>query len=149
MSKKLSSKERPSSGVIEAWISLMRSQHAVLSHIENALKQAGLPPLVWYDVLLELNRTPQSGLRPFEIERAMLLPQYSLSRLLDRIEKAGYISKQPCKDDGRGHIVLITAEGKELKKRMWPIYASAIQRAVGEKLTSKEVKMLKELLGKL
>ena len=79
--------------------------------VESALKDAGLPPLVWYDVLLELERAGEAGVRPFELERAMLLAQYNLSRLLERIEKESYIERRTCPDDGRGQLLRITESG--------------------------------------
>jgi hypothetical protein len=36
--------------------------------VDKALKAARLPPLAWYDVLLELRRNDRIGLRPIEIE---------------------------------------------------------------------------------
>jgi DNA-binding MarR family transcriptional regulator len=140
---------KPSNTVIGAWTRLLRAQHLALSDVERALRQAGFPPLVWYDVLLELSREPHRGLRPFEIEREMLLPQYGLSRLLDRMERAGYVKREPCEEDGRGQIVLMTATGKDLMKRMWPTYATAVQEAVGERLTEREAATLGRLLTKI
>ena len=140
---------KPSNTVIGAWTRLLRAQHLALSHVESALKQAGFPPLVWYDVLLELSREPQRGLRPFEIEREMLLPQYGLSRLLDRMERAGYVRREPCQQDGRGQLVLMTANGKSLLKRMWPVYAAAVQEAIGTRLSEREAAALEQSLKKI
>lgn len=139
----------PSKTAIRAWARLMRAQQAALSQIEKALKAAGLPPLAWYDVLLELDRIGDRGLRPFELEREMLMPQYSLSRLLDRMEAAGHIARQPCEEDGRGLIVAITPSGKDLRRRMWPTYAAAIDSAVAARLTEDEASVLDNLLGRL
>jgi DNA-binding MarR family transcriptional regulator len=139
----------PNQTVISAWVQLMKAQQLALSHIERALKAAKLPPLVWYDVLLEVERAGPEGLRPFELERAMLLAQYNLSRLVDRIELAGYVARQACEDDGRGQLIVITPEGLALRKRMWPIYARAIATAVGNKLTTEEAAALECLLGRL
>jgi DNA-binding MarR family transcriptional regulator len=139
----------PNQTVIGAWVRLMKAQQMALSHIERALKAAKLPPLVWYDVLLEVERAGPAGLRPFELERAMLLAQYNLSRLVDRIELAGYVARQTCEDDGRGQLIVITPEGQALRNRMWPIYAGAIETAVGSKLTADEAAALEGLLGGL
>lgn len=139
----------PSETVTRAWARLLRAQHTALSTVEKALKQAGFPPLSWYDVLLELDRAGGKGMRPFEIERELLLPQYGLSRLLDRIEGAGYIERRPCGDDGRGQIVAITRAGRAIRRRMWPVYGQAIVRAVGVPLSDGEAATLGELLGKL
>jgi DNA-binding MarR family transcriptional regulator len=139
---------QPSDAVIRAWARLIRAQQAVLAAVEAELKAAGFPPLGWYDVLLELTRKDRA-IRPFALEQELLLAQYNLSRLLDRLEKAGYIERLPCPDDGRGQEVAITAAGRALVKRMWPTYRAAIARHVGSKLSEDEAARLAALLGKL
>ena len=138
----------PSDAVIRAWARLVRAQQTVLAAVEAELKAAGFPPLAWYDVLLELARA-DAGLRPFALEQALLLAQYNLSRLLDRLEKAGYIERRTCAEDGRGQIVAITPSGRALIKRMWPTYRAAIARHLGAKLSEDEAARLASLLGKL
>jgi DNA-binding MarR family transcriptional regulator len=139
---------QPSDAVVRAWARLIRAQQAVLAAVEAELKAAGFPPLGWYDVLLELTRK-DAALRPFALEQELLLAQYNLSRLLDRLEKPGYIERRPCPDDGRGQVVAITAAGRALVKRMWPTYRAAIARHVGSKLSEDEAARLAALLGKL
>jgi DNA-binding MarR family transcriptional regulator len=138
----------PSDAVVRAWARLVRVQQAVLAAVESELKAAGLPPLAWYDVLLELSRE-DAGLRPFALEQELLLAQYNLSRLLDRLESAGYVERQTCPEDGRGQIVAITTSGRALVKRMWPTYRAAIARHVGAKLSEDQAARLASLLGKL
>src|SRR5215469_8922361 len=140
---------RPSESVVRAWARLMRAQRQALGAVEEALNAAGLPPLAWYDALIELERAGNDGLRPFELEHAMLLEQYNLSRLIDRLEKAGYVERRACEDDGRGQIVAITAAGKAIRRRMWPVYAAAIEDAFGRHLSAKQAESLDALLGAL
>jgi DNA-binding MarR family transcriptional regulator len=142
-------KEKPSETAVKAWARLMRTQQKLLNEIEEALATAKLPALSWYDALLELERAGNAGLRPFELERKMLLAQYNLSRLIDRLEAAGYIERRAAKDDGRGQIVFITANGKSMRRRMWPIYASAIEKLLGAKITEEEAALMVDILGKL
>jgi DNA-binding MarR family transcriptional regulator len=144
-----STERLPSDAVIRAWTRLIRAQQAALSAVEAELKAGGFPPLSWYDVLLELSRAEGEGLRPFALEQKLLLAQYNLSRLLDRLETAAYIERAACPDDGRGQIVAITAAGRALVKKMWPTYRAAIARHVGAKLSEDEAARLAALLGKL
>ncbi len=141
--------DKPSQTVVRTWVRLMKAQQCALASIERALKAAALPPLDWYDVLLEVERAGENGLRPFELERAMLLAQYNLSRLIDRIERAGYVARQACEDDGRGQLIAITPQGKAIRRKMWPVYSQAIEAAVGRHLSAKEAEALDGLLGKL
>lgn len=142
-------KEKPAEITIRAWARLMAAQHLALSSIERELKAATLPPLAWYDVLLELERAGGPGLRPFELERAMLLAQYNLSRLVDRIEHAGLVERRACEKDGRGQLIAITDRGKVMRRKMWPVYERAIEAALGQHLSPKQTETLDELLGRL
>ena len=56
----------PSEAVVSAWVGLLRAQRRALGLVEERLKAAGLPPLAWYDALLELERAGAAGMRPFE-----------------------------------------------------------------------------------
>ena len=138
----------PSDAAVTAWARLVRASRHALGAVEADLKQAGLPPLGWYDVLLELRRAA-APLRPLEIEDRLLLAQHNVSRLIDRLEAARYVERQPCEEDGRGQVVALTAAGRDLLKRMWPVYRAAIQRHVGSKLTEDQSAKLARLLGQL
>jgi DNA-binding MarR family transcriptional regulator len=79
----------------------------------------------------------------------MLLAQYSLSRLIDRLEKAGYVKRRACADDRRGQVIAITSSGRSMRRRMWSVYGPAIQAAVGAHLSAKQIDTLATLLGAL
>ena len=140
---------RPSKSVVDAWIALNRAQRHVVAAIEAELKSAGLPPLAWYDVLLELWRAPGGRLRQGDLEHKMLFPQYGISRLVDQLEREKLVRRERCEDDGRAYWVAISDKGLALRQRMSPVYAAAIQRHVGEKLPEQEAARIAEDLWKL
>lgn len=131
------------------WTRLVRAADAARATVETALKKSGFPPLSWYDVLLELSRAPDEGLRPSELEQKLLLPQYNLSRLVDRIVRAGYAQKTVLPEDRRGHFLSITPQGRQLIGRMWPAYRSAVERHFGSNLSPPDMAMLTHLLDRL
>lgn len=139
----------PSEAATRAWVGLMRAQRILLDRIEQDLKQAGLPPLGWYDVLLELWRAEDGRLRPLEIERRTLLAQYSLSRLLNRLEREGLIEFQAFDEDGRGKWAVITERGRQVREAMWAVYGASIRQHVEAKLSEAEAVKLSALLAKL
>ena len=141
--------KEPSDIVVDAWIALHRAQQATLLKVERAFRDAGLPPSAWYDALWELEKAGGPGLRPFEIERRRLIAQSNISRLIDRLAEAGCVERQPCEQDGRGQRIVITAAGRDMRKRMWPVYARAISEAVGRQVSEREAAGLAGLLGKL
>jgi DNA-binding MarR family transcriptional regulator len=139
----------PSEAIVRAWTRLERAHRTALTTVEGRLKKAGLPPLAWYDVLLELERAGEPGLRPFELQKAMLFAQYNLSRLIDRLEAQGYVVRTASEDDGRGQVLAITAKGRAVRRKIWPVYATAIEAAVGAHLSPSEALTLADLLEKL
>jgi DNA-binding MarR family transcriptional regulator len=139
----------PTKSAVHAWALLVRKSQHVLNSVERDLKAAGLPPLSWYDALLELERAETGQLRPFELEQRMLLAQYHMSRLTARLAKAGYVERLACAEDGRGQIIRITGAGRSLLTRMWPVYAGAIRRHFADKMTDEEAALLARMLGKL
>lgn len=141
--------QRPTEAAIQAWARLIRVEQALLGRVEEELKAARLPPLVWYDILLELVREPGDRLRHRDLHRRMLLAKYNLSRLLDRMEADGLIGRQAVEDDARGEYVRVTTRGRDVQKRMWPVYRRAIAKHFSNHLTVDDVDQLLNILDKL
>lgn len=139
----------PSQQTETAWVLLIRTQQILLEQVEVALKSSGLPPLSWYDVLLELSRDPEEGLRQYEIGERVLLNKHNVSRLMDRMERDGLVKRVPCDLDGRGNVVKVSAKGLRIKGEMWPVYAAKIQELIAEPLTNAQIRSLTEIMTKL
>lgn len=142
-------RRRPDRTTVLAWACLVRVSQALLSRVEADLRRAELPPLAHYDALLELRRAGAKGLRPFELQREMLLAQYNVSRLVDRLVRAGHVERGAADEDGRGQILRVTASGRRLLKRMWPVYAASIEQRFGQRLDEDEIVALARMLAKL
>lgn len=139
----------PSSKTMQVWSKLIRVEQSLLKTIEMELKHNDLPPLSWYDVLLELSKIETVQLSPKELEDRLLLSQYNISRLLDRMEKNGLIQRETCKNDRRAKMIILTKKGSEIQKKIWNFYAPFLQRVIGDKLSDKETQALINLLEKI
>lgn len=134
---------------LAAWTALLTVSRTLVEGVEAALKDQGLPPLSWYDALLEIEGAGAEGIRPFALRPKLLLPQYGTSRLLDRLVEAGLIERLACDADRRGYSVRITAEGRRMRRAMWPVYRDALARSVEARLSGAEAERLAGLLDKL
>lgn len=132
-----------------AWARLHRAGRRMLEHAQAALRAAELPPLSWYDILLELRWAPDGRLRQFEVGERVLLPKHNLSRLLDRLEHEKLVRRLPCTEDRRGAHVEITPGGRQLLRRMWPVYRRAIHEAMESRLEERQIHQLAKLLAAL
>lgn len=138
-----------SADLMKAWARIVRVEQALHAAIEAELKTAGALPLDWYDVLLELSRAPDGRLSPRELEGEMLIAQYNLSRLVDRLEDGGLVKRLSHPGDGRRQWVEITEKGRKRRERSWPAYAAAVHKHAGGRLAPAEIRQLIELLGRL
>ena len=133
----------------EAWRALITAHAAAVERIERELSEAGLPPLGWYDVLLELWRVPGRRLRMHELARAVVLSRSGLTRLVDRLEKEGLLRREPDPADGRGSFAVLTDEGVRMRERMWPVYAKGIAEHFGAHVSDEEARVLSRALGRV
>lgn len=141
--------DTPSPATTAVWTRLIRASAAVQQIVETALDKRGLPPLSSYDTLWEIEKAGSDGIRPFVLRTRLLLPQYDLSRKIERLLKAGYVERQAFDGDGRGQILRLTDEGRRVRAEMWPVYAAALKEAVDSRMTETEALTLARLLGQL
>jgi len=130
------------------WVELVRGHRRIVDAVEASLKAEGLPPLEWYDVLLELERHGMP-LRARDLELKLLLAQYNLSRLLDRMEGRGLIAREPDPDDRRSRLIRLSELGLATRKQMWPVYRRTIETMVGQTLSIQKAERLAKLLASL
>jgi DNA-binding MarR family transcriptional regulator len=125
-----------------AWAVLLTAHATLVEKIELALSQAKLPPLAWYDVLWELEKAEGGKLRMHELARRIVLSRSNLTRLADRLEKAGLVAREETSHDRRGYHCVITRAGLAMRKKMWPVYREAIERLFSRHVTLEEARAM-------
>lgn len=115
---------------LSAWQTIVRVQARVVARAEDALAEAGLPPLVWHDVLRTLEGH-EHGVRMFEVADAIVMSRSGLTRLIDRLEEGGLVERRTCPSDRRGAFIAITAAGEETLAKMWAVYEAVIREEFG------------------
>lgn len=121
-------------GVLDAWRGFLNAHAHITRRINRDLAEAGLPDLSWYDLLWALRRQPDHRLRVNQLAREVVLSPTAMSRFVDRAEAAGMVRREPHPEDRRALHVVLTGEGSDLLRRMWPVYASGITAYFGDLL---------------
>jgi DNA-binding MarR family transcriptional regulator len=122
---------------------LFLTAHAVLVEaIERRLAAAGQPPLAWYDVLWALERAPDQRLRMSELADKVVLSRSNLTRLADRLEEAGLVQRERSDEDRRGAVAELTAEGRAVRRKMWPAYQAGIRELFESNLSEQEAQLM-------
>ena len=132
-----------------AWIGLVQAQQSLVDKVEEELKKEGYPSLSWYDVLWELERSEGGRLRLNDLGKRVLLDKYNVTRLVQRLEDEGLLTRDQCPNDGRGITATITNKGKKLRKKMWPVYERVVRENFLCKFNSKELKELTNFIERI
>ncbi|MEO1139775.1 MAG: MarR family transcriptional regulator [Pseudomonadota bacterium] len=94
-----------------AWHALARAYSLTRGALETAFKAESLPGLEVFEALHALESANQD-LTAKALEDVLQMPQYGVSRLLDRMEKDGLIKRVAHKSDGRAKLVQMTETGR-------------------------------------
>ena len=120
-----------------AWARFVTAQAMLLERIEAAFAAADLPPLAWYDVLWILENEAHGRLRMADLARKAVVSRSNVTRLSDRMEKAGLVARSDSPDDGRGTVCELTARGRAMRAKMWPVYKKQIDALFGKHLDTR------------
>ena len=112
---------------LAAWRGLLRIHAALVHELDSELEAAHALPLTHYEVLLYLDVAPNRQLRMSELASSVLLSQSGLTRLVDRLERAGLVVREPCPDDRRGLLASITPAGRERLAEARPTHLAGIR----------------------
>ena len=134
---------------LEAWRALLNAHTSVVAHAEEALAAAQLPPLAWYDVLWAIRRAPARRIRMAELAFSLTISRGGLTKLVDRLEDAGLIRREPADTDGRGLYAVLTAEGNTMLRRMWPLYSRALRETFVSAISNQEAALIAAALRRI
>lgn len=133
---------------MEAWKAFLRAHAAVTEALDRELEAERQLPLTWYDVLIQLQERGGRA-RMQELARSILFSKSGLTRLIDRMVKAGAVRREACPQDARGTYAVITPEGRRTLARARPMHHRGIEQHFSRHLTDAEARAIKSGLRKV
>lgn len=101
----------PTREQLAAWRAFLRAHATITRELEAELVAEQRLSLAAYDVLVQLAEAPGRRLRMTELADAVLLSRSGVTRLVDRLERAGLVTRCRVADDGRGVAAQLTEAG--------------------------------------
>ncbi|UAJ79623.1 MarR family transcriptional regulator [Leifsonia sp. ZF2019] len=133
----------------QGWRTLAALHNFIETGLERALsREAGLS-VVEYTVLDALNRQDGWHMRMQQLARASALSPSATTRLVNRLEERGLLTRVDCLDDRRGIYTELTRPGHELLDRARPVHDAALERALAEATDVPELAALVAALPQL
>jgi len=104
-------KLRPDDARLEIWRSFLTAHARLFRRLDDELRSEHALSLPEYDALLQLARAPERRLRMSRLAARVLLSKSGVTRLIDRLERDGFVERTQCSHDARGAEAVLTAAG--------------------------------------
>jgi DNA-binding MarR family transcriptional regulator len=134
---------------LAAWWKLMAAHAQLVQQVERDLEAAAAVPLGFYNVLRLLHEAPYSRLRLGELATAVLLTRSGVTRLANRLERAGLLRREGDGRDRRGSCAVLTERGRHEWRRARAVFARSVAEHFGSYLSEAQAETLNAVLGRI
>jgi DNA-binding MarR family transcriptional regulator len=134
---------------LAAWRAFLTAHARITDTLARELKERLGLPLTWYDVLVQLSEADDHRLRMQELAGKVLLSKSGLTRLIDRMEREGLVSRYPCADDRRGTWAQMTDAGYEVLRRSAPTHLEGIREHFADLVDDDEAAVIDAALRRV
>jgi DNA-binding MarR family transcriptional regulator len=133
----------------EAWGALTRTHSAIVGRLQEALASSDLPPLPWYEVLATVSKAPDERMKMGELAEALVITRGGLTKLVDRLIKAGLLERTFCQTDRRVSYATLLPAGRELLDEMRPVVVAELKLAFAANLSDRQAEELRGMLERV
>ena len=102
-----------------------------------------------YECLLHLSHAENGSLRRVDLAERLMLTPSGVTRLLDGLERDGWVRKGQCDSDARVTYAVLTDEGRERLESAGRTHVGQIREIFEERFSPEELETLVDLLGRL
>ena len=140
---------RPSDWRIGVWRDFLRAHASLMRTLEEELQSAQAMPLGWYEVLLHLVEAPDRRLRMAELADGLLMSRSGLTRMVDRLQAAGWVRREPAPGDARGLYTVLTRAGFDALRAAAPVHLAGVRDHFLVNFTDEELRQLGSLMSRV
>jgi DNA-binding MarR family transcriptional regulator len=134
---------------LEAWVSFLRAHAAITRELSAQLQREHGLTLNDYEVLLHLRQADEGMLRRVDLAERVLLTASGITRLLEGLERAGFVCKQTCASDARVSYAQLTDAGATKLAEAAKTHLRGIDDLFTGRYSGSELNTLAELFSRL
>jgi DNA-binding MarR family transcriptional regulator len=134
---------------LEPWVRFLHAHATIVGELSSELVAEHGLTINDYEVLLRLSRADGRRMRRVDIAQEVFLSPSGITRLLEGLEKSGYVERQTCESDLRVVYACLTDEGMRKLRAAGKTHVAGIWRVFLDRFDADERAVLAELLGRL
>ncbi|MCJ9429957.1 MarR family winged helix-turn-helix transcriptional regulator [Kordiimonas marina] len=133
---------------LRAWLRLLNGSNQIRKTLQARLQAAHGMSLSRFDVLANLYRAPEGGVRLSDLSKQLMVSNGNVTQVMAPLMKEGLVERQASPEDGRVATAKLTAVGRTLFEAMAADHALWVEELF-DTLDTDEQQMLVRLLEKL
>jgi DNA-binding MarR family transcriptional regulator len=130
-------------------LAFLRAHASVTRELSSRLEAAHGLTMNDYDCMVQLAYAPERSLRRVDLARSVLLSPSGITRLLDGLEREGWVEKRSCDSDARVTYAHLTDAGLAKFKTARKTHLADVEQAFGSRFSAEELAAVSSLLGRL
>jgi len=134
---------------IQAFAKLLRAHAFIVRGLDRELVAVHGLTINDYEVLIRLSRAPDRSMRRVDLAQQVLLTPSGITRLLDGLQRCGYVEKAGCDSDARVVYARLTDVGLEKLEDASRDHFANIQNLFSERFSDEELEQLRDFLERL
>lgn len=134
---------------LAAWATFLRAHARVTRLLERELHDEQRMALADYDVLIQLAKTEARRLRMGELADRLLLSRSGITRLVDRLEREGFVERATCESDRRGQWAQLTERGYTRLRDATPVHLRGVAEHFIDRIPADELDELQQTLARI
>jgi DNA-binding MarR family transcriptional regulator len=127
---------------LDSWLSLVRLMIWLPWSIDQQLQRDSNLRMVEYQVLAMLSESPERTMRMSSLAEVTNASLSRLSHLVERLERRGFVHREPDPRDGRFTNAILTEEGFERLVEAAPRHVAHVRALVIDTLTPEQLRRL-------
>jgi DNA-binding MarR family transcriptional regulator len=140
---------REQAPAVEAWIHLIRGQSAATRAVNAQLVADHGLTINDFECMLLLARADDRRMRRVDLAEQLILTASGVTRLLDGLEKEGWVDRANCASDRRVTYAVLTDEGHGKLLEASKSHVADIRSFFEARYSNEELDQLAALLGRL
>ena len=137
------------SNAVHSFVSLLRAHAHVTRQLNAQLTADHGLTISDYEVLLRLARAADRRMRRVDLAEQVLLTASGVTRLLDGLERAGYVERGSCDTDRRVVYAVLTEAGVVKLREATETHVAQIDEYFSSRYEDAELAELAALLGRI
>jgi DNA-binding MarR family transcriptional regulator len=134
---------------VDSFVALVRAYTRATRELNAQLTADHGLTISDYEVLLRLSRAPEQRMRRVDLAEQVLLTASGITRLLDGLEKQGYVARGGCETDRRVVYAVLTDEGLEKLREASKTHIVQIEDFFSSRYEDAELADLNGLLARI